>query len=322
MNLLEQTNSTKTKLDLDQFPTFACPVSHTPLELVEKNVLYSPKEGMSFEKKDHIWRFLLPERKRYFEKFINEYEKIREAEGRGSKDKTYYQELPFRDLSGRFVENWQIRAKSYITFVKKVLEPFQKSSGKQLRILDLGAGNGWLSNRLNQKGQQVVAVDLLTNPFDGLRACDHYASQFELVQAEFEMLPFPDSHFDMAIFNASLHYSENYEKTLSEALRVLARKGLLVILDSPVYHDPQSGKQMVAERESFFTRKFGFPSNTLKSEHYLTFKKLQELAENLQINWQIIKPFYGLKWHLKPLLAKLRGSREPARFLILVGCKN
>ncbi len=59
----------------------------------------------------------------------------------------------------------------------------------RLRILDLGAGNGWLSNRLAQRGHSLLAVDLLTNPEDGLGAFTNYETLFTPVQAEYDRLP-------------------------------------------------------------------------------------------------------------------------------------
>src|SRR3972149_2268853 len=63
-----------------------------------------------------------------------------------------------------------------------------------------------------------------------------------------------------------------------QALRALDKSGKIVILDSPVYHNPRSGTQMVHEREAQFVRQYGFASNSLQSENYLTYGRLNELA--------------------------------------------
>ncbi len=298
---------------------FVCVRCRSPLEALTPNELRCPQDDLRFKRLGDIWRFLPPERAEHFARFLADYEKVRQLEGRGSDDPAFYRELPFTDLTGKFAENWRIRARSYVSFLQQVLAPLHKQLWRPLRVLDLGAGNGWLSNRLTQLGHKSVAVDILTNGYDGLGAARHYPDPFDLVQAEFQHLPFPDGDFDLAVFNASLHYAESYEQTLAEALRVLTEAGLLVVLDSPVYHDPESGKKMVQERETYFTQAFGFPSDALESEHFLTFRRLEELAARLQITWKIIRPRYGLKWRLKPLLARLRGAREPAKFLLLVG---
>lgn len=322
MEQAERSLYSRTETLLGKYPIFACPSCQSPLENIREGSLRCTKEGISFEKEENIWNFLRPERTKRFEKFIKEYETIRKEEGRGSTNPAFYRKLPFQDLTGQFEEDWKIRTISYLTFVREVLNPFNKILARPVKILDVGAGNGWFSNRLTQLGQRVVAVDLLTNPFDGLGACVHYPDPFVAVQAEFDRLPFANALFDMVIFNASLHYSENYHATLNEALRVSGENSRLVILDSPIYENPQSGKQMVKEREDYFNKKFGFPSDALTSESYLTFQKLDELAKQFNLYWLHVKPNYGWKWSLKPWIAKLKRQREPAQFLILVGHKN
>ena len=108
-------------------------------------------------------------------------------------------------------------------------------------MADLGAGNGWLANRLALAGHTVAAVDLNVDPADGLGACRHYANRFETAQADFDALPFGDTSLDLVVFNGSLHYSTDYAATLGEALRTLRPGGTLAVLDSPVYTDPASG---------------------------------------------------------------------------------
>ncbi len=121
------------------------------------------------------------------------------------------------------------------------------------------------------------------------------------------------------MFNASLHYSTDVEVTVAEALRVLRPEGRIVVLDSPVYRRAESGIQMVREREQDFERRYGCRSNSLESENFLTFDRLEELATSLSLSWETLQPSYGLKWHLRLWKESLLGHREPARFMLLVG---
>ena len=253
-----------------------------------------------------------------YEQFVREYETVRRAEGRGADNPAYYRALPYQDLSGRTPTDWKIRAVSFDAFVAKALAPLEQHS-PALRVLDLGAGNGWLSNRLAQRGHAVAAVDLSVNDFDGLGCHRYYDTVFAPLQAEFARLPFPDRSADLVIFNASLHYSIRIHDTLAEAIRLLKPRGRLVILDSPVYADAASGKKMVSEREDQFSKRFGFPSNALPSENYLTYDHLGELGSALRIHWQLITPHYGLSWAFRPLKAKLLRRREPAKFHLIIG---
>jgi len=297
--------------------TFACPRCGSLLEQTALEELRCPSDSLVFRRIDGIWRMLLPESEAIFSQFTQEYETVRRAEGRGSETPEYYRSLPNSDLSGRMAGDWRIRSASFDALLKNIVRPMEEGARQPLRVLDLGAGNCWLANRLACRGHIVVAVDLMTNDFDGLGCFRYYETVFIPIQAEFDHLPLANQTADLVVFNASLHYSTCYEKTLREALRVLDPAGKLVVLDSPVYQDKGSGAKMVQERESQFTRKYGFPSNALPSENYLTYQRLAELSAALQLNYRIITPFYGIRWMLRPLAARLRGNREPAKFHLL-----
>src|SRR3954465_10013685 len=93
--------------------------------------------------------------------FAREYRTVRRAEGWGSPDGAYYRALPYKDLTGRFPGIWRIRARSYATLIRQVIEPLERASAAHLDVLDLGAGCGWLAHRLAQRGHRVAAIDLL-----------------------------------------------------------------------------------------------------------------------------------------------------------------
>jgi SAM-dependent methyltransferase len=300
---------------------FICPRCRAKLERTTPERFTCPQDGLEFWNVDGIWRFLLPESEAHYARFIRDYETIRHSEGRGGASEKYYRALPFKDLSGRHNADWRIRAQSFKVLVKEVLTRLQDPLERSLKVLDLGAGNGWLSNRLAAQGDRVFAVDLLINDLDGLGAWKNYEHTFTPMQAEFNHLPIADQFADAVIFNASFHYSENYAETLKEALRVLSRQGSVVIMDSPVYRSAESGEQMVQEREVQFQEKYGFPSDTLQSENYLTYTRLKDFAQELNLKWKLITPFYGLRWIIRPLFAKLLRRREPAKFHVIVGRK-
>jgi SAM-dependent methyltransferase len=295
---------------------FACPICHAPLETITPDALRCASDAAVFPRVDGIWRLMRPDRIAHFARFVKEYEAIRQAEGRGSDNPSYYRALPFADLTGRMPRDWQIRAASY-----RALESNVIASGRSLKILDLGAGNGWLAYRFAKRGHTVAAVDLLTNGRDGLGAHVHYDASFTPVQAEFDHLPFAANQFDAVIFNSSFHYSADYAVTLNAAWRVAKPNGGVVILDSPIYTRAASGTAMVREREEQFQHTYGFPSNSLGSENFLTFQRLDELAALTKTHWRFVTPWYGWRWALRPWLARVRGQREPARFVLIIGTR-
>ena len=267
-----------------------------------------------------IWRSLLPERTAHFSRFIQDYQFIRSAENRGSADSEYYFGLPYQDLSGHNSQQWAMRAKTFLYVKRKILPSIFPNTNRPLKILDLGAGNGWMSYRLALAGHAPIAVDLLTNDRDGLGAAAHYrkhlSTLFPRFQAELDVLPFADDEFDLVIYNASFHYSENYEMTVAEALRCTRAGGMVLIADTPWYSNEKSGEEMVAERRLAFTERYGFPSDALNSLEYLTDQRLQRMETCFGIHWQAHTPNYGVYWAMRPLLAKLRSKREPSQFRI------
>ncbi len=255
------------------------------------------------------------------QRFLEDYVKIRHAEGRGSQDAAYYFALPYRDVTGRLNDQWKIRGASYRYLERKVLPAIERRAARPLRIADLGAGNCWMSYRLALRGHRPVAIDILTDPLDGLAAGVHYQQQtaFPRLNAEFDTLPVATASIDLAIYNASIHYSTDYRRTLTEVRRCLRPDGSFVIVDSPVYRRPEHGEAMRRERHQQFTSTYGFASDSLASIEYFDEAMLAWLARDLGILWQIHKPWYGVQWALRPWKARWKGKRPPSRFWILQG---
>ncbi len=280
-----------------------------------------PACGFRFEMTEGILCAMPQFRRQDFARFIEEYSVIRKAEGRGSESAAYYLALPFRDLTGNNPGQWAMRGRTYDYFARRILPRLEND--RALGILDLGAGTGWLSYRLAKRNHRPVAIDLLTDPRDGLGAARHFTSDlgtmFPLVAAEFDNLPFADGQFDLAIFNSSLHYSVDLVKTLTEARRCLKRSGSVIILDSPLYRREEHGRRMREERHHYFEAAYGFRSDSIPSVEFLHDSVLAEIAGHVGLKWSLYQPWYGWKWHLRPWRARLKRKRPPSRFCILVG---
>jgi ubiquinone/menaquinone biosynthesis C-methylase UbiE len=274
--------------------------------------------GFEMRVKDGIVYALPPDRATYYACFIEDYEHIRAAEGRFSQEDEFYLCLPYKDVSGKNSKQWRIRARSYDHLMKRVLKHNPQLEGG--RILDLGAGNCWMSYRLALARYRPLAVDLLTNDRDGLAAAEHFqnhlSGMFPRVQAELARLPFQDEQFDAVVFNASFHYAEDYVATLREALRCVKVGGMVIISDTPWYSSEESGRRMVLERRTSFLQRYGTASDSIKSLEYLTEDRLRTLEEQLGTRWTIHSPRYGLAWSMRPLVARLFNRREPSRFRI------
>ena len=282
-----------------------------------------PGCGVRWRREDGIVRGLTGAARERYAQFFTEYVAIRRAEGRGSAEASYYLELPFRQGTGPTDWQWPMRARTYRFFERKILKPIEKAAARPLRILDMGAGVGWLAYRLTLKGHELVAVDLLDDPLDGLGAARHYDAALETpfprIQAEYDDVPLASEQFDLVVFNASFHYATDYRATLREARRLLGWGGQVVILDTPVYESYVHGERMREERQRQFEKRYGFRSDSVLSMEYLDDRMIEDLARDLSLRWRIDEPWYGLRWALRPLRARLAGRRPPSRFKVLTG---
>lgn len=289
--------------------------------------------GANYPCEGGIWSMLRARDRPGIERFLVDYTHIRRAEGRGSEDPAYYRALPATPLQDPLARQWAMRARSW-SHARQQLFGRRRADSRadsgantraanaptpRLRIVDVGAGVGWLSHHLALDGHAAIAVDLSLDRLDGLGAARHYQSGFAVVQAHFDHLPLAAAQADMVLFNASFHYSVDYRVTVAEALRVLAPGGRLVVLDSPMYSHDRSGRQMVLERHADFERRFGRRSDSVPSKQYLTAAVLDELADRFGLRWQRSRAFYGWRWAARPFVAKLHRRREPSRFELLVG---
>lgn len=273
-----------------------------------------PNCQSKYHQLDGIWHLLTPEREAHYANFLDDYAFIRKAEGRGSTDPAFYHRLPSVSPSTPYAWQWHIRANSYRKLIREILP----NIGEGLQVLDLGAGNGWLSNRLFLQGHFPTAMDINIDPFDGLAAARHYSPAWPRIRAEFNCLPISDACVNVAIFNASIHYSDDYDTTFSEALRVLKPNGSIIIMDSPIYKREHSGQNMSRNRKIRFKKQYNRTLDAIQSHEYLTWKGVAQLAEKTNTILKHYKTWHGTKWALRKIKAALFQHHEPPSFAVLV----
>ena len=248
------------------------------------------------------------------------YAKLRKQEGRGAGGPEELFALPYL-TTGPLARQWKIRRRTFERFLAAVVAPLERHARRPLRILDLGAGNGWLAGRLALRGHRGIAVDFRCDGVDGLAAGAPYARElsgaFSRVAADFEELPFAPGLFDIALFNASLHYAKSLSRALREAARAVASRGSIAILDSPFYLRAASGEAMAEEKKRATRVRFGDLADDLlrmSSIEYLTKERLGEAASPLGLDFRRHRVFYPFAYEWRGMQARLTGAREPSRF--------
>lgn len=91
------------------------------------------------------------------------------------------------------------------------------------RILDLGCGDGQLTEQLVQSGAEVEGVDASPSMVAAARA-----RGIQVAEASAENLPFSDGIFDAVFSNAALHWVCNQDAMLAQVRRVLRTGGRFV----------------------------------------------------------------------------------------------
>lgn len=110
------------------------------------------------------------------------------------------------------------------------------------RILEIGAGGGWLSAELSKLPRvvQVVVTDPSPEPLKEqapkvFKLFAAHTDKITRMPTDFHHLDFPANHFDFVVCSAVLHRAANIVQVLREAKRVLKPGGQLVAIREPVW---------------------------------------------------------------------------------------
>src|SRR4051794_1263315 len=125
-------------------PQFVCPECHAALVRKSVETMACAECAHVFERRGGIWRFLTAARGEQLEPFVRQYRIVRDKEGRRPDQPEYYRRLPAVSDRDPHARDWEVRRETYRHLLGHVLAV----GALPLRLLDVGAGSGWLSNRL------------------------------------------------------------------------------------------------------------------------------------------------------------------------------
>lgn len=94
-------------------------------------------------------------------------------------------------------------------------------------VLDAGCGDGYLLERLAQKADLRIGLDLSREALKLARR--RLGSEVRLVQGSLEALPFTDNAFNAVVSTHTLEHVRDFEKSVTELKRITAHRLVILI---------------------------------------------------------------------------------------------
>ncbi|PPV07236.1 class I SAM-dependent methyltransferase [Xanthomonas bromi] len=155
---------------------------------------------------------------------------------------------------------WQVRALSS----RLLVQHLQARAGEGA-ILELGCGNGWLSQLLAQSLQRdVCGIDVNRTELTQAARVFGHDQRLSFVAADIQTVALPHDVFDVIVVPACIQYFPDPAALIRPLLAQLRDGGELHVLDSPLYSDRQRADQSAARSLHYFN---GLGVPTL-AEHY------------------------------------------------------
>ncbi|NTV90577.1 MAG: methyltransferase domain-containing protein [Clostridiales bacterium] len=104
---------------------------------------------------------------------------------------------------------------------------------KGMKVLDLGAGDGFLSRAIAGYVKKVVAVDISAEMLKELKlkADEEGRDNIEVIECDGRDIPLPDGSVDLICSNMYLHHIDDPETAVREMKRLLKPEGRVFLAD-------------------------------------------------------------------------------------------
>lgn len=173
--------------------------------------------------------------------FATEYVSLRTSEGRMYSDEEVSR-LPLVSDTHQYAAEWKIRKAS----CEKLMN-YIKAKQECLSILEVGCGNGWLSNQLSLiKDCQVTGLDVNLPELEQAKRVFKGAN-LSFVFGDLSANALQGRRFDVIVFAASFQYFPSVSAILNKAFEHLSPSGEVHIIDSYFYSD---AKRISASKRS------------------------------------------------------------------------
>jgi len=207
-----------------------------------------------------------------FRQLEKTYLDTRKEEGRLYTDNILAQ-LPLVPKGNPLYYEWKIRAGS----LKSLIKYF--ASNKNLEIMDLGCGNGWMANRLSEKTENFVyAVDINLPELKQGAAVFNGNERLKFIYADVFEDALPANSFDAVIISSAIQYFAKPAELIKKLLKLLKTSGEIHIIDSNFYSDQELND--AKSRTVLYYKSIGHPE-MVEYYHHHNWKVLNEFNYNI-----------------------------------------
>lgn len=177
--------------------------------------------------------------------------------------------------------------------ILRAIAEIEATGKKPLRILDVGAGVGFLSILLKVKyGYHVESIDLKESALFWQERFKRYGIPLKPCDITTEPLPYPSENFDIVIFSEVLeHLISSQIYVLTEMKRVLKLNGTIIITTPNICRIANIGRLILGTNILPDFRKYGLGS-TPKTPHIreYTLNEVVSLIDDVKLQGQTSRP--------------------------------
>jgi len=225
--------------------------------------------------------------------FEDRYLKLREQEQR-IYEKEALRNLPEVPPYSPYFQEWKIRGKS-----AENVASYLNTRPNVTNILEIGCGNGWLSNFLARRGDfNIVGLDVNSLELKQASQAFSASQNVQFVYGNIFDALFIGRSFDVVILAASIQYFKDVERLFNRIFELLKKDGEIHIFDSPIY---QVGQVPAARSRSVaYFNSLGHPEMSNYYFHH-SFDMLDKFKFEIMYDPSLLKNRILRKWFVNAM---------------------
>lgn len=232
------------------------------------------------------------------EEFASLYLEARKREGRLYDDETL-RRLPHVSHNDPHFHEWKLRASS----ARRLIRYLRRDPPRHL--LDVGCGNGWLSNMLAEHLGKAISITAIDRNIMELEQARRVFGRpgLEFLHAEIFSESLSREYFDVILFAASIQYFSSLNDLIPRCMELLRKGGEIHCIDTNFY--AQGSEAGAAERSRAYYARLGVADMSRFYFHHTRSEMLRFGARNLNggpyirlmqaLHWCIPFPWYVIR---------------------------